>query len=186
MVSLATGELFIGDPKTAAGRSTVAIPDVIIPEPRTTWQATCRHRPTVCCSPERRVGHSAPTFSTRQGTGRVDRRPSSICTFMICATAATLGRQPPARVRPSSRPGWDTQALQLRCDIRTPRPIAIGPSRPPSARLENRHCLGVGDRPSRPPILVSSSVPSQRVREYWGAPAHGGYGEGCGSPRVTG
>ena len=31
VVSLATGELFMGDPKTAAGRRTIAIPDVIVP-----------------------------------------------------------------------------------------------------------------------------------------------------------
>jgi len=31
VVSLATGELFVGDPKTAAGRRTIAIPDVIVP-----------------------------------------------------------------------------------------------------------------------------------------------------------
>jgi integrase len=137
VVSLATGELFMGDPKTAAGRRTIAIPDVIVPSLEDHLTSHVAAPPDSLLFTVRRVVRSVHTFFRRRGTRRADRPGSSICTFTICATAATPGRRPPARARRSSWPGWATPARQLHCGISTPPPIVIGRSPLLSARWEN-------------------------------------------------
>lgn len=158
VVSLATGELFMGDPKTAAGRRMIAIPDVMVP-------ALEDHSASHVAAPSdsllftgERGGPLRP--QVLQSAWDEARRQAVLQYphFHACGTTATPGRQPPARARQNSWPGWDTRALQLRRSISTPPPIAIG--RSPLLSVSEKNHL---------PQCLRSPPPSVDPRDLTGA-----------------
>ncbi len=137
VVSLATGELFMGDPKTAAGRRTIAIPDVIVPALEDHLTSHVAAPPDSLLFTGEKGGPLRP--HVLQAAWDKARRETGLqyLHFHDRRHSGNTGRRPPARARRSSWPGWATPARQLRCGISTPPPIVIGRSPLLSARWEN-------------------------------------------------
>lgn len=79
-VARVEGEYIVGDPKTAAGRRTVAIPDALMPDVEAHLERFVARKDDALMFPARHGGHMAPStlsrvyFPAREAAGRPDLR----------------------------------------------------------------------------------------------------------------
>ena len=132
VVSLATGELFMGDPKTAAGRRTIAIPDVIVPALEDHLTSHVAAPPDSLLFTGEKGGPLRP--HVLQAAWDKARRQTGL-QYLHFHDLRHSGNTGASTAELMARMGH--ASAQLRCGISTPPPIVIGRSPLLSARWEN-------------------------------------------------